>query len=139
MEFSNLKSHIPDPDGVVLPLSDIRRLLDAEVLCCEDKLDNSVTSVCGCDLISDCLVFTTPGSLLLTGLTNSQVVRTAEILDLKGIVFVRDKKPDEQTIAMAKDAGIPLLTSQYPLFESCGILFGRGLRGCKYPASQRDE
>jgi predicted transcriptional regulator len=131
MEFSNLKDQITHPGNhISLTLAEIQSILNAKVLCGEDKLSNAVSIACGCDLISDVLAFTNPGSLLLTGLTNSQVVRTAEILDLKGIVFVRDKKPDDQTIAMAKELGIPLLSSPYPLFESCGILFGSGLRGC---------
>jgi len=111
-------------------MDEIRILLKAQVLCCEDKMSNLVHITCGCDLISDVLAFTMPGALLLTGLTNSQVIRTAEILDLMGIVFVRDKMPDEQTIAMARESGIPLLCSPFPLYESCGILYARGLRGC---------
>ena len=80
--------------------------------------------------MSDVLAFTKPGSLLLTGLINNQVIRTAEILDLKGIVFVRNKKPNAQMVQMAKDCGIPLLSSPYPLFESCGLLYKKGVKGC---------
>ena len=111
-------------------LNDICALLKADIICGSDKMDDYVCSACGCDLMSDVLAFTKPGSILLTGLTNSQVIRTAEILDLKCIVFVRDKKPDSATIEMAKESGIPLLSSHYPLYESCGLLYKRGLRGC---------
>ncbi|HEY3298969.1 MAG TPA: DRTGG domain-containing protein, partial [Armatimonadota bacterium] len=121
MEFSDLKDHPSRPNsGVTLTIAEISDVLDARVLCCEEKLQNAIHVVCGCDLISDMLAFTRPGSLLLTGLTNSQVIRTAEILDLTAIIFVRGKTPDSQTIAMARDAGIPLLTSPFPLYESCG-------------------
>ncbi len=113
-------------------IEDIRTMLKADVLCCEDRLGDEVNNACGCDLMSDVLAFTKPGALLLTGLTNSQVVRTAEILDLKGIVFVRNKRPDEATIEMARDSGIPLLSSPYPLYESCGLLYAKGLRGCMH-------
>lgn len=113
-----------------ITLGDVRDILSADVICGEERLDSRVCRVCGCDLMSDVLAFSRPGSLLLTGLTNCQVVRTAEILDLTCIVFVRDKKPDAAAIEMAKESGIPLLSSQYPLFESCGLLFAKGLRGC---------
>lgn len=132
MDFASFTEDICGGDGASqsISLNDIRAILQADVLCGEDKLESMVCTVCGCDLMSDVLAFTRPGSLLLTGLTNSQVVRTAEILDLKCVIFVRDKKPDEATINMARENGIPLLSSQYPLFESCGLLFERGLRGC---------
>ncbi|MHB1000923.1 MAG: DRTGG domain-containing protein [Armatimonadota bacterium] len=113
-----------------MSIDDIRKILRADVLCGEDKLCILINNACGCDLMSDVLAFTRPGALLLTGLTNSQVVRTAEILDLKCIVFVRDKRPDAATIQMAKENGIPVLSTPYPLFESCGLLFAKGLRGC---------
>ena len=116
-------------DGV-FTIEDVKEVLRAEVLCCEELLGEQVSSACGCDLMSDVLAFTKPGSLLLTGLTNPQVVRTAEILDLKAVVFVRDKRPDANTIAMAERSGIPLLCSSYPLYESCGLLYSMGLRGC---------
>ena len=132
MDFASFTEDVcgseESPQGI--SLSDIRNILQADVLCGEEKLDNMVCTVCGCDLMSDVLAFTRPGSLLLTGLTNNQVVRTAEILDLKCVIFVRDKKPDEATIEMARENGIPLLSSHYPLFESCGLLFAKGLRGC---------
>ncbi len=113
-----------------LTITEVRDALKAEVLCSEDKLNEEIHNCCGCDLMSDVLAFTKPGALLLTGLTNSQVVRTAEILDLKGIIFVRNKRPDETTIAMARESGIPLLSSPYPLYESCGLLYAKGLKGC---------
>jgi hypothetical protein len=81
--------------------------------------------------MSDVLAFTRPGSVLLTGLTNSQVIRTAEMLDLKAVVFVRSKKPDERTIKMAESLQIVLILSPYPLYESCGILYNAGLSGCQ--------
>lgn len=131
MDFSDLRDMpVVSGNDIVMTIEDIKTLLKAQVLCCEENMGRIVRVVCGCDLISDVLAFTRPGALLLTGLTNSQVVRTAEILDLQGIIFVRDKMPDQQTIDMAKESGIPLLSSPYPLYEGCGILFTRGLRGC---------
>ncbi|MHB0912138.1 MAG: DRTGG domain-containing protein [Armatimonadota bacterium] len=113
-----------------MTLAEVRDLLRAEVICGGEHLDVTICTICGCDLMSDVLAFTRPGSLLLTGLTNGQVIRTAEILDLKGVIFVRDKKPDADTVALAKESGIPLLSSPYPLYESCGRLYAQGLKGC---------
>lgn len=112
----------------------IRRVcecLDGEIICNPQLADQRVVSACGCDLMSDVLAFTRPGSVLLTGLTNSQVIRTAEMLDLKAVVFVRSKKPDEQTIKMAESLQLVLVLSPYPLYESCGKLFNIGLAGCR--------
>lgn len=114
-----------------LTLQQIRELLGGTVVCCEDRTDQVVTSACGCDLMSDVLAFTRSGSVLLTGLTNPQVVRTAEMLDLKAIVFVRNKRPDENTIHLARSLNLVLILSPYPLYESCGKLYAAGLSGCQ--------
>jgi hypothetical protein len=71
--------------------------------------------------------------VLLTGLTNQQVVRTAEMLDLKAVIIVRDKRPDEATVALAEASGLPILITPYPLYESCGLLYAMGLMGCMSP------
>ena len=133
MEFAELSDdNYGDKHGPNngLTIEAVRSALKAEALCCEDRLDAKVHVACGCDLMSDVLAFTKPGALLLTGLTNSQVIRTAELLDLKCVIFVRDKMPDDDAIEMAKELGIPLLTSPYPLYESCGMLYAMGLKGC---------
>lgn len=114
-----------------LALRRICELLDGEIICGNGKVDEIVSSACGCDLMSDVLAFTRPGSVLLTGLTNSQAVRTAEMLDLKAIVFVRNKRPDERMIRMAESLGLVMILSPYPLYESCGRLYRAGLAGCQ--------
>lgn len=106
-----------------LTLRRISELLNGRILCGEDRADERVSSACGCDLMSDVLAFTRPGSVLLTGLTNAQVVRTAEMLDLKGIVFVRDKRPDQRAIQMASTLRLVLILTPYSLYESCGRLY----------------
>ena len=85
---------------------------------------------CGADLMSDVLAFTHEGTLLMSGLTNPQVVRTAEMADVRAIVFVRGKIPPAETVALAKEKGIPLLASKYTMFETCGRLFQAGLTSC---------
>lgn len=113
-----------------MKLKDIKKILEAEVIVGDDLLDEDVTIACGCDLMSDVLSFVKPGALLLTGLVNPQVVRTAEMADLRAICFVRGKRPAQETIEMAESKGIPLLMTPLLLFESCGRLHREGLSGC---------
>jgi len=111
-------------------LERIREILEAEVITGSKNLKMEIKMGCGCDLMSDVLAFTKPDSLLLTGLTNSQVIRTAEMADVKAICFIRGKKPDRETVELAKSKNIPLLLSNIPMFEACGRLYKEGLAGC---------
>ena len=114
----------------LLTLKDVCKVLDASVLTGEDSLEMTVLSACGSDLMSDVLAFTKERTLLLTGLTNLQVIRTADISDLSAIVFVRGKIPQPDLIAAAKERDIPLLITNHPMYEACGLLYQKGLRGC---------
>ena len=111
-------------------LGDACKLLEADVVWGNEYLCSEIQSACGADLMSDVLAYTKEQTLLLTGLTNIQVIRTAEISDLAGIVFVRGKRPSEEIVQFAAGKGIPLLVTELPMFESCGILFQNGVRGC---------
>jgi predicted transcriptional regulator len=111
-------------------LVEVQKILRAEILCGGENLERDAEIACGADLMSDVLAFTKERALLLTGLTNIQVVRTAEVSDLVGIVFVRGKRPTAEVIGLAEAKGIPLLLSNYPMYESCGLLYKNGLRGC---------
>jgi predicted transcriptional regulator len=113
-----------------MTLKEIKKILEAEVLVGDDLLNEDISIGCGCDLMSDVLSFVKPGALLLTGLINPQVVRTAEMADLRAICFVRGKRPAQDTIELAQSKGIPLLTTPLMLFESCGRLHRKGLAGC---------
>lgn len=113
-----------------MTLEEVKEVLKAEVIIGSNNLQMEIKMGCGCDLMSDVLAFIKPDSILLTGLTNTQVIRTAEMADIKAICFVRGKKPDEETIRLAKSKGIPLLMTQLPMFESCGQLYKNGLIGC---------
>lgn len=113
-----------------MKLEEVRRILDAEVVSGKNHLDTEVNMACGADLMSDVLAFIKQGSLLVTGLTNPQVVRTAEMVDVKAICFVRAKKPGPDTIRLAESKGIPLLMTELPMFEACGRLYTEGLPGC---------
>ncbi len=111
-------------------LRDVQRILDAELIAGRDLESVDVQMCCGADLMSDVLAHIKAGALLLTGLTNPQVVRTAEMANIEAICFVRDKRPASETIALANDRGVPLLATELPMFESCGRLYKEGLIGC---------
>lgn len=110
-------------------LRDIKELLKAEVVCGEEFLDKEILFAGGSDLMSDVLAFGKPGILLLTGLINSQSVRTANIIDASGIVYVRGKYPDEEGKKLAEEMNIPVLTTRYMMYTACGILYSAGLKG----------
>ena len=113
-------------------LSDIKSVLEANVLTSEplsslQKID--IHMACGCDLMSDVLAFVKDQSLLLTGLINSQVIRTAEMMDIVAVCFVRGKIPPQDVVELANQKNITVLTTEYPLYVACGKLYERGLGG----------
>jgi predicted transcriptional regulator len=112
-----------------MTLADVKKILDADVIVGEDRLDMEVGRAFAADLMSDVLAFAKEGSILLTGLTNPLVVRTADTLDLRVIVFVRGKRPAPDAIKLAKEKNIPLLATRFIMFESCGRLFTAGMQG----------
>lgn len=112
-----------------MTVSDIKNLLEASFLCGEDNADREVHTACGSDMMSDVLAFVKDQSVLLTGLCNPQSVRTAEMMDIVCIVFVRGKSPDESVIELAKERKIVLLSTPMRMFSACGILYENGLRG----------
>lgn len=112
-----------------MKISTIVELLDAKVLCGEDKLDGAVNSACGCDMMSDVLAFVKEQAVLITGLCNPQVVRTAIMMDMKCIVFVRGKMPPNDVLELANDAGIVVLASNERMYTACGKLYVNGLTG----------
>jgi predicted transcriptional regulator len=105
----------------------IRDLLDAEVVCCADLLGTEVYSACGSDMMSDVLAFVKDQGILLTGLVNAQTVRTAMMMDIKCIVFVRGKKPDDLVVSLAEENGIILMCTDYRMYTACGLLYTNGL------------
>jgi predicted transcriptional regulator len=114
-----------------MTLKEIKELLQAEVITGEDRLDMEINFAGGSDLMSDVLAFGKPGILLLTGLSNAQSVRTANIIDATAIVYVRGKKPDKMGIELAREKGIPLLSTKFMMYTTCGLLFSHGLPGVK--------
>jgi len=110
-------------------IKDIRDALGARYICGEELQDRAVHSACGSDMMSDVLAFVKNQAVLLTGLVNPQVVRTAEMMDIHCVVFVRGKEPDAAMIALAEERGMVLLTTRHRMFTACGLLYEAGLRG----------
>ena len=112
-----------------MKLEEVARLVGAKVYTGEEMLEEDIDSAFSSDMMSDVLAFVKDRAVLLTGLCNPQVIRTAEMMDVVAIVFVRSKKPDETMIELANEREIPLLCTGHRMFSACGLLYEKGLRG----------
>jgi len=114
-----------------MTIKDAMNVLGARCVVGEKNLDREVRSACGSDMMSDVLAYSKDHSILLTGLCNPQVVRTAEMLDIVCLIFVRGKKPDETILKMAGERGLVVLETGHRMFSACGMLYEAGLNGGK--------
>lgn len=112
-----------------MKISEIKTILNAELICGEEFIENQVHTACGSDMMSDVLAYVKEQAVLLSGLVNPQVVRTAEMMDMKCIVFVRGKHPDMDIIDLAIERDIVLLGTDLEMFTACGLLYKAGLKG----------
>jgi len=112
-----------------MKIYEVRDILKAEVLYGEKHLDETVVAAGGADLMQDVLAAAAKSAVLLTGLTTEQVLRTAKIAEVGCVVFVRGKRPDAKTLALAESYDLPLLLTRHSLFVACGRLYMNGLRG----------
>ena len=115
-----------------MTISEMKSILDCTVLNGENRLDVNIDTACGADMMSDVLAFAKERGALLTGLVNSQVVRTAEMMDMLCVVFVRGKTPDQSIVDLAAECGIVVMKTQDRMFSACGKLYEAGLRGEVY-------
>ena len=115
-----------------MKLKEIKELLEAEVLTGGYDLDMELKVGCSSDLMSEILAFGKPGSILLTSLTNIQVINTANVSDINIVCFVMGKIPDENIIKLAEKNDITIFTTRFTTFESCGRLYKSGLKSCDY-------
>ena len=115
--------------GLAMKLAEIKDVLKCEVLVGNENLALEVETVVASDGMSEILAFARPGALMLTGLTNVQSVRTADIANVRAIIYVRGKRPDEKALNLARKQGIPVLATRLGMFDGCGILRERGLKG----------
>lgn len=117
----------------VMKLSKIKDLLKCKVFFEPQELsEEEFLNACGSDLMSDVLAFVKEKVILLTGLVNPQVIRTAEMMDIKAVIIVRGKQPSEEMLKLAKEKCIALYSTDFPMFQACGILYENGLgkEGC---------
>ena len=112
-----------------MKIKDIQQILEAEVVCNEQGLEREIHTACGSDMMSDVLAFVKEQAALLTGLVNPQVVRTAEMMDMHCIIFVRGKRPNSDMIEMAEDRDMVMLCTELEMFTACGKLYSAGLKG----------
>jgi len=110
-----------------MKIREIAMLLGADVLCGESQLDEEVQSACGSDMMSDVLAFVKDQGVLVTGLVNPQVIRTAMMMDMRCVVFVRSKRPTPEMLDLAKEHHIAVLASCSRMYEACGKLYASGL------------
>lgn len=122
-----------------LTLREVVQVLDARVLTGEEHLDSVAHCACSSDLMSDVLAFVHEKALLLTGLANTQVIRTAEMLDLSCIIFVRGKQPPEEVLELARELDVTLLAVNKTMFVSAGLLYQAGLSGTPMGWENRRE
>lgn len=114
-----------------MKLRDVVNILNAEILSGENYIDTEVDSAFSSDLMSDVLAYVDKKTLLLTGLTNAQVIRTAEMIDMSAIVFVRNKRPSPDIIQLAAENNITVMTTEHTLYTASGKLYNSGLLGLK--------
>ena len=112
-----------------MTVKDIAEIIGAEIICGADLLGTTVERAFGSDMMSDVLAFAEEQALLITGLVNPQVIRTAEMMDVPCIIFVRGKRPDLKMIEMAEDRDMVLLCSESSMFTVCGQLYASGVKG----------
>lgn len=106
------------------------KVIDAEILVPPENDDMDIKVACGADLMSDVMAFAcTYNEMMLTGLCNPQAIRTAEMMDIKAVVFVRGKRPDASILDLAKDRSICVMSTQLPMFTACGLLHQAGILG----------
>jgi predicted transcriptional regulator len=115
--------------GLTMTVAEAVKILEGQFFSGEDRGALEVVSACGADLMSDVMAFVKDRVLLLTGLVNPQVIRTAELLDIHAIIFVRGKTPSRDMIDMAEESDIILAGSKLPMFLACGKLYEAGLKG----------
>lgn len=126
-------SHDKRSEGIIIAMkaSEVVKILNAEVVCGSAFLDEvEVDWAFGADMMSDVLAFVCERTLFLTGMLNPHAIRTAEIMDIRCIVFVRGKKVTEEIRELAEERSMVLLSTDKTLFTCCGLLYEAGLRGC---------
>ena len=114
-----------------MTIQEVAKILDAKWVCGEEAADTEILYAFASDMMSDVLAHVSEDTMILTGLINSQSVRTAEMLDVPCLVFVRGKVPQQDAVMRAKQIGLPMLLTSCSLFEACGRLYTAGMSALK--------
>ena len=122
-----------------MTIREVAAILDAKWLCCQEAADQEIRCAFASDMMSDVLAHVTEDTMLLTGLINSQSVRTAEMLDVPCLVFVRGKLPHQDALQRAEMIGLPSLSTTCSMYEACGRLYAAGLSACKLEDYNGDD
>ena len=122
-----------------MTIREVMEIVDGKVLTGAERLDTPVDTACGSDLMSDVLAFVKEKTVLITGLINPHVLRTAEMLDITCIVFSRGKLPSEEMLEMADEIGITVISSPLTTYTACGELYVHGLPGTKRKTGATEE
>ena len=120
-----------------MTVAGVARVLGAQVVVGDGFLGREVHTACGSDLMSDVLAFVKDQTVLVTGLTNNQAIRTAEMMDIVCIVLVRGKEPDSGMVDLAVDREIVVMRTEHSMFTACGLLYEAGLRGGAMPNASK--
>ena len=108
-------------------IRDLIRIIDGTLISEHTNLNREIKGGFGADLMSDVLASIQPEAVLFTGLCNPQVVRTAQMADIAAVVLVRGKQPPAETISLANQESVPLISTPYGMFEVCGRLHNAGM------------
>ena len=113
-----------------MTLNEISKILDATVINNSIDMETDIKSACSADMMSTVMYYHTANSLLITGLAQPSVIRTAEMAGITAIVFVLNKKPDANLVELAENNKIPLLSTPYCMYTASGKLFEAGMPSC---------
>ncbi len=110
-----------------MKIENIIELLNAKILCGQHRVSDTILNAFSSDLMSDVLTLDAENIVLLTGLANVQIIRTAEVAEIQYLVIVRNKKVSEEIVELAKSLNMVLIESPFSMFKASGILFANGL------------
>lgn len=112
-----------------MTFEEIKTLLECQCISQDSIPSIDIKVAYASDLMSDILVSPKPGALLVPGLANNQAIRTSKVAGISAFLFVRNKRPSDSTVKLSREYKIPLLSTKFSMFEACGILFSKGIKG----------
>jgi len=112
-----------------MKIEEIKNILKAKVLCCENTMENSIVSGGSADLLDTILYAAAKDCVLLTGAATLDSIRKSKVAEIGAIVMVRGKTPDKEILNLARENNIPVLATDFSLFVASGRLYSAGLRG----------